>query len=151
MKILIKIPATFLCLLVFGCSTVEQEPQAPAPVAKPAQPPLRSESRRFVSLRQVQIGMNKKEVAAILGTQIVVGYELIESRTGQYKPLTVKNPFKQETISDNSGNYDVLYYVISIQSPDGQPSDEELVPMVFKTDKLIGQGWEFYRQQFKKQ
>jgi len=139
---------TLVCLLVFGCSTVEQEQVPPAPAAKPAPSPLRAASRRFVSLRQVQVGMNKKEVAAILGTQIVVGYELIESRTGQYKPLTVNNPFKQETILDASRSYDILYYVTSVQSPDGQPSDEEFVPLVFQADKLIGQGWEFYRKKF---
>ncbi len=133
-------------LILSGCQTTA--PQRPDMTASPSPPPVKAESRRFVSLRQVKNGMTKKEVAAVLGTQIVVGYELIEARTGQYKPLTVKNPYKEETLSDGSGSCDVLYYVTSVQSPDGKPSEDELVPLVFKNGKLIGQGWEFYKKTF---
>ena len=145
---------TLLILLyifgIYGCQTTVPQKKSVPVIVKPAPPLVRAESRRFVSMRQVQGGMSKKEVAAILGTQIVVGYELIDSRTGQYKPLTVKNPFKEETLADTAGSCDILYYVTSVQSPDGRPSNEELVPLVFKEDKLIGQGWEFYNINFKK-
>jgi hypothetical protein len=108
-------------------------------------------TRRFISIRQVYSGMTRQEAASVLSQQVVIGYELSDERNQQYKPIVLQNPFRSETLTKNGKEFLVDYYVVGIQTPDGQVSDDELVPLVFFKDKLIGTGWLFLNQEIKSQ
>jgi hypothetical protein len=88
--------------------------------------------------KAVQEGMSRDQVHKIMGQELVIGYSLQETN---YKPLTVPNPYKSESI--NGTDYAIEYYIESIRQPDGVVSDNELMPLVFKEDKLVGRGWSF--------
>jgi hypothetical protein len=87
-------------------------------------------------LKAAQDGMPLDEVHKIMGQEIVIGYEF---QSPDYKPLTVPNPYKSETIKGT--DYYIEYYIESIRQPDGIVSDNELMPLVYKNGKLIGRGW----------
>ncbi len=128
-----------LCLLVIGCgmSVAEIGPTAPD------NPDVSEMTRRFVTLRQVLIGMSRTEVRAVLALPVIVGYTLPDRDSQQYKPLTEDNPRRSETLKKGRKTYEVDYYLVGIQKQDGQINDDELVPLVFRNGKLIGMGWEF--------
>jgi len=131
-----------ICLLAVGCglSVAELEPVA---VEKPV---LIKMTRRFVTLRQVQVGMSRTEVRAVLALPIIVGYELYDRAGQQYKPLTEKNPQRSESLNRNSKEYEIDYYLVGIQLQDGQISDDEIAPLIFRGDKLIGIGWDYLKR-----
>jgi len=86
--------------------------------------------------KAIQDGMTTDQVHNIMGTSLVIGYQY---QNPNYKPLTIPNPYKSETIKGT--DYFVEYYVQSIQKPDGNVSDGELMPLIFKDGKLFGRGW----------
>jgi hypothetical protein len=125
---------SFLALV--GCASTATET---APVDLSGMP------RRFISLRQVHPGMTRKEVASVLDTDIIIGYEMTGPDAAQYKPITMKNPYRAEDIEKNSHRYAVAYYLQGIKKADGQATDDELVPLVFENDRLLGMGWDFLK------
>ncbi|MFP4473881.1 MAG: hypothetical protein ACLFPX_08495 [Candidatus Omnitrophota bacterium] len=127
--------------LLSGCMTAEYVYEEPLP-----EPVL---SRRFISLRQVSSGLTRDEVRALLGTEVVVGQELVDPEGERYKPVTVANPFKSETLRRGNDAYTVDYYLVGIYQDDGKVTDEELVPLVFRDGRLIGQGWAFLQRRVK--
>ena len=86
--------------------------------------------------KAAQNGMTRTQVHQIMGDQLVIGYKL---QSPDYKPLTIPNPYKTEGGRD--AGYLIEYYIQAIRQPDGIVSDNELMPLVFKNDKLIGRGW----------
>ena len=86
--------------------------------------------------KAIQDGMTLDEVHKIMGTELVIGYKF---QAPDYKPLTIPNPYKSETIKDKG--YFIKYYIESIRQPDGIIRDNELMPVIFKNGKLIGRGW----------
>lgn len=88
------------------------------------------------SFKSIQDGMTQEQVHAIMGQELVIGYQ---SQTPGYKPLTISNPYKSETLTGKP--YVIEYYIEAIRQPDGVISDNELMPLVFKNGKLIGRGW----------
>ncbi len=124
-----------LSVLMIGCSvTIEQREivEDPSPSV-----------RRFVSLHQVQRGLTSEEVKAVLGEQVIVGYEMPDSRTKQYKPVLVNNPQRVENFVQGSRTFVVEYYLVGINQSDGVTADNELSPLVYEGGKLIGWGWAF--------
>ena len=87
-------------------------------------------------LKAVQEGMSKEQVHKIMGQALAIGYAY---QSPNYKPLTIPNPYKPEEIKGT--NYYIEYYIESIRQPDGVVSDNELLPLVFENNKLIGRGW----------
>jgi hypothetical protein len=106
-------------------------------------------SRRFISLRQVHKGLTRKEVASILGNKVLIGYELADHQGGQYKPVTTNNPYRVENVQKGSVNYHIDYYLKKIKVQDDIVSDDELVPLVFRDDRLVGKGWDFLKKKIK--
>ncbi len=80
--------------------------------------------------------MTLDQVHQIMGQELVIGYK---DQTPGYKPLTIPNPYKSETVKGTG--YFIEYYIEAIRQPDGVVSDNELMPLVFKESKLIGRGW----------
>ena len=89
------------------------------------------------SFKAIQKGMTTQQVHKIMGDALVIGYESRQSP--DYKPLTVANPYKSEAVKGT--DYTIEYYIESIRRPEGVVSDNELMPLIFKNDKLIGRGW----------
>jgi len=135
----------FVCLILAGCMSLLEDPTPE--VESTANIPIMK--RRFVSLWQVHNGMTKSEVTSVVGDRVVVGYELIDPNKEQYKPVTLENPYRSEVMQKSGRRYDIDYYLVGIQDADGKVSDDELVPLVFQKDKLIGQGWEYYNKTIK--
>lgn len=136
-----KIAVLILFLSVFwGCATTEQKPYSQINMA----------SRRFLSLRQIYAGMTRQEVSGVLGSQVIIGYEIHDEETGQYTPLTVKNPYRQEQVADGDKVYEIDYYFVGINEADGQITDDELAPLVFVKDQLMGYGWDYLNKKVKK-
>lgn len=137
-----KILTIAVCVLLAGCAAIEVQEQAPAAVET-------SLSRRFVTLRQIAPGMTRPEINSLLGSEIVIGYELVNPANGQYKPITVKNPYRSETVKKGPKEFVVDYYLVGIKEPDDQVTDDELVPLVFQRDKFMGSGWDYLNQKIK--
>ncbi len=107
----------------------------------PTYDPMKAANRQELllnesSFKAVREGMTIDEVHHIMGTELVIGYKLQDP---DYKPLTIANPYKSETIEQ--GNYLIEYYVQAIRQPEGVVSDNELIPFIFKDGKLTGRGW----------
>ena len=100
-------------------------------------------AKKLTDVRSISRGMSKQEVAAILGTQVIVGYELADAKTGIFKPITLPNPHRIQTITKNNRTYDIAFYLTEVRQADELVSDDELTPFVFEQDKVVGQGWPF--------
>ncbi|HRZ39828.1 MAG TPA: hypothetical protein P5246_02360 [Candidatus Omnitrophota bacterium] len=137
MKIRALIITAFLC---GGCSVNYNAVTVPeaAPMA-----------RRFISLNDVRNGLKRSEVNSLLGRQVVVGYEMADLQAQQYSPITQANPYKTETYRQGEKSYAVDFYLLGIETGDGEVSDNELVPMVFYNDVLIGHGWDYFNRKIK--
>ena len=116
-------------LIVSGCAST------------PAYNPMQMTSQQELLLNEsgfkaLQDGMTMDQVHKIMGQDLVIGYG---EENANYKPLTVANPYKTETIKGT--DYIVEYYIESIRQPDGIVNDNELLPLIFKDGKLSGRGW----------
>jgi hypothetical protein len=87
-------------------------------------------------LKSVQEGMSLDQVHQIMGQELLVGYQY---QSSDYKPLTIANPYKSETIKGT--DYVIEYYLQSVNQPDGIIHENELMPLIFKSGKLVGRGW----------
>jgi hypothetical protein len=131
-----------ICLLGFGgCATLPPEFTNTA---------VEPKTRKFLSFRQVYPGMTREEVEAILGKEVIIGYEARSDELGQYKPITLANPHQQELVTKGSKSYEIDYYFFGINEADDKIAEDELMPLVFLDKKLIGMGWEYVRQEIKK-
>jgi hypothetical protein len=120
-----------LSLSVAGCAST------------PAYNPMKMADQQELLLNEsafkaITEGMTTDQVHKIMGSELAIGYTF---QSPDYKPLTIPNPYRSETLKDNAATYFIEYYIESIRQPDGIVSDNELMPLVFKDGKLIGRGW----------
>lgn len=81
------------------------------------------------NLLRLTAGMNKFEVLQIMGTQTFEN---------------INNPYKVETPRGANGHvYEVLFYHTELRNQDDLIADDELTPIVFLDNQLIGWGWAF--------
>ena len=118
-----------LSLILTGCAT------------SPVYNPMQTASPQEIALNEsgfkaIQDGMTMDQVHKIMGQELVIGYAFQEPG---YKPLTIPNPYKSEAIKGTG--FFLEYYIEAIRQPNGIVSDNELMPLIFKNDKLIGRGW----------
>jgi len=125
-----------LCVVLAGCITVTSEPDIN--VREWTHP-----SKGLTNIRQVQLGMTDREVASLMGDQVVIGYQASDSLSGAYEAIPIKSPYRDEVLSGKYTTYKIIYYYTHVQSPDGIIADDELTPLVFKEGKLIGKGRDF--------
>lgn len=103
----------FLIVQVFACAGSQEQ--------------MRTKNRE--NLLRLSLGMEKFEVLQIMGTQTV-----------DY----TNNPYKVETPLGRDGNlYEVLFYNTEQKNKDHVITDDELVPLVFNNNTLVGWGWAF--------
>ena len=111
-----KISFLLLVSLILGCTSASEQ--------------IRIKNRE--NLLRLSIGMGKFEVLQIMGTQTVE---------------SINNPYKVETPKGKDGAlYEVLFYHTELKNKDGLITDDELIPIVFKNNKLIGWGWAFLNE-----
>lgn len=104
------------------------------------------------SLAQLKTGMTQERVHEIMGDTLVIGYSYEKALTnetdaaksveGDYKPLTIANPYRTESINAAGKDYIIEYYVNAVKHSDGVVSDEELVPLIFQGGILKERGWD---------
>ena len=99
--------------------------------------------REMVDLRSIHEGMSTQEVKTQLGDKVVTGYDLTHPKNGNAISIVLKNPYRKEILKNGEKNYEIAYYFTSIKKQDGMISDDELTPLVFENNRLIGQGWMF--------
>ena len=116
----------FYFMILSGCATM------PSPTI-----------REMVNLHSLHNGMSAQEVNTLLGDKVVTGYDLVNSKKQIFTPITLKNPYREETLKNGDKTYEVAYYFTSIKKQDGMITDDELTPLVFENSRLIGQGWSF--------
>ena len=88
-------------------------------------------------LNELEIGMNENVVLMMM-----------ESKTFKIEsaPFTIENPFKTEIYSNDIDVYKILYFYTDLVKTDGFITDEELTPIIFKNNKLIGWGRDVWKK-----
>ena len=88
-------------------------------------------------LNELEIGMNENVVLMMM-----------ESKTFKIEsaPFTIENPFKTEIYSNDVDVYKILYFYTDLVKMDGFITDEELTPIIFKNNKLIGWGRDVWKK-----
>ena len=101
-------------------------------------------ARAMLNDHAVQVGMSRQEVKNILGGKVTTGYEITGDKPPRLKPIPLKNPFRVELYRRDQKVYEAEFYFTMLKHQDGVITDDELTPLVFEDDRLIGRGWEFY-------
>lgn len=125
-----------ILLLATGCVAVDTSSMRTAtkPQAEPVQP--------LTKMEFVFIGMSMDEVKGILSDQLVIGY--VRNHTDQsLQPITLDSPYKKDSFANVTGQYEVLYYYTHVAKADDVIAEDEMTPLVFEQNKLIGKGWDF--------
>jgi len=97
----------------------------------------------LTDIEKVQLGMTSDEVAGIMGDAIHIGYRTSPALKGAYQEILVENPYYEEILEGGIARYRVVYYFTHIRRADGVITDDELTPLVFEDDRLIGKGRDF--------
>ena len=136
-----------LAFVFSGCAVMTTPPTTSAGPA-----PLKTEEHAFASketIRKLMLGISREEAVALIGRTVTTGYEM-KAFGGGYKPVTTANPYRSQKITKASDVFEVDYYLTEVHKADSIVTDDELTPLVFQADKLIGKGWEFFNTKIKK-
>jgi|CXWL01.1.fsa_nt_gi hypothetical protein len=101
------------------------------------------------AIRKLLLGVSREEALALIGRTATVGYELKEGVADEYQSVTAPNPYRSQQITKGKAVYQVDYYLTRINRADGVVSDDELTPLVFESNELVGKGWEFFKGKIK--
>ena len=142
-----KILIMVLAFLISGCAIVAAPPSQTTAVNTKA---VEHTFPSAEAIRKLMPGVSREEALALIGRTVTTGYELKEGSAGEYQPVTVNNPSRSQKITKGNNTYEVDYYLTYIRKADGVISDDELTPLVFQDNKLIGEGWEFFNTKIKR-
>ena len=92
------------------------------------------------NLNKISLGFTKSEVLNIMGTST------IKTSDG----TIVTSPFRNETMNENGKSYEILFFYTDTKKTDGVITDDELTPIVFNDNKVVGFGWSFMKDNIKK-
>jgi hypothetical protein len=93
---------------------------------------------------QLTLGMTKEQVEAVMGT------ESIKIKCW-LREVEIKNPTKTEVFGGNGKSFEVLYYLTNTEYAGWEIVEyDDLTPLVFLDNKLIGVG-ELFLREVKKQ
>lgn len=116
-------------LFLSGCATLSE---------------LRARNRE--NLTRLSVGMTKDEVLKIMGTKTTKAYQ---GWDGGFVDV-INNPYRSEILQGENKTLEVLYYYTDKKKADGAITDDELTPLVFEDNKLIGWGWGFLEKNIQK-
>ena len=121
-------------LFLTGCFSVMEETKSAGSFPR--------ELKAVSQMRMIAAGMSKKEVRSVLDEPVTIGQE--QGQDGQsYAPVTLNNPYRFETRKKGDRVFEVYYYFTGIKQADGKITNDELLPIIFENDKMIGRGWSF--------
>jgi hypothetical protein len=101
-------------------------------------------------LTHLSVGMTKSEVLQIMGTK-TIELKTFDAVYMRNEVQRINNPYRVEAIQNENGEtYEVLFYYTDRKKADGVVTDDELMPLVIKDDKLIGWGWTFVNDNISK-
>lgn len=145
---MLKVLWLIVCLLFAGCAvtTVSTAPEAVLPESPSVSHVFPSDE----AVRKLLLGVSREEALALIGRTLTIGYERKENAPDQYLPVTSPNPYRSQQITKGKNVYQVDYYLTKINKADGVVADDELTPLIFEGNKLIGKGWEFFNNKIKK-
>ena len=103
--------------------------------------PIEIAQMNRTSLMKIQIGMNKEQVLEIMGTKTYNENSIAS---------TVTNPHKIEAMTIPDGIIEAVFYYTETKLSDNVTRDNELTPLIFINNKLVGWGWSFYQDTTKK-
>ena len=125
--------------LLAGCVSLSQET---GPTAATGAGSFPQSVKAISQMHLVKIGMLKPEVKSLLDEKLTIGYQ--EATPGAYTAVTLNNPYRFETLKKEHKVFDVYYYFTGIKQTDGKITDDELMPVVFENEQLVGKGWSFF-------
>lgn len=140
-----------ICGFLAGCAVTT----VTSPVAEqPVQPVISASVHHIFPsdevIKKLLLGISREEALALIGRSTTIGYELRQGSTDEYQAVTVANPHKSQQFTKGSNVYQVDYYLVQINKADDSVTDDELTPLVFESNRLIGKGWEFFNSKIKK-
>lgn len=132
-----------LCLFISGCTTIESDEYlfTPEPMKKVDAP-----QKPLTKIDQVAEGMTYEEVMALMGDQVKIGFQEGSESVDSYGTVALRNPFRIEMLTAEGVPQLVVYFVTTINASDGQVTDDELTPVIFKDNLMSGKGWEFLEE-----
>ena len=131
-----RIVLWFLCLFLAGCITMISGPEFSS--QKWTRPAI-----ALTNIEKVKPGMTYGEVAGIMGDAVNIGYKTSAVLEGAYEEVLVKNPYYEEVLKGGETHYRIVCYFTHIRKADGVVTDDELTPLVFEENRLIGKGVSF--------
>jgi hypothetical protein len=127
-----------LCLFFAGCVAATSRPDLSF---KKGEGP--SIAIALTNIEKVKLGMTYSEVTGIMGDIVNIGYKKSDALEGAYEEVLVKSPYYEEIIEGSDARYRIVCYFTHIRKADGIITDDELTPLVFEEDLLIGKGRSF--------
>ena len=124
-------------LLLSGCVAVEQTTTSATPQPKTVK------SHAVTKIDYVYTGMTRDEVKGVLGDELTIGYIRSQQNDGSLKEITLDSPYKKDSFEGKTGTYDVFYYYTHVKNADSIIAEDEMTPLVFEGNQLIGKGWDF--------
>lgn len=126
-------------VLLAGCTTMEPDQiSLDQPIATP---PDRPRQEPLTPIGQIRNGMTYEEVMALMGHEVKIGFSESETSAESYGAVAMRNPYRIEMLNADDTPHLVVYFLTQINNSDGQVTDDELTPVVFKDNLMIGQGW----------
>jgi hypothetical protein len=93
---------------------------------------------------QVQPGMSRTEVGALMGNETLLGYRQDDASGPTAQAIKMANPYRAESVNADGKDYFVEFYLTQVKNADHIIAEDELTPFVFAGDVLAGKGWDFY-------
>ena len=120
-----------ICVFIAGCVEIDIKDSQPKGIGTGA---------------EIEKGMSRRDVIAVMGDSVIIGYEQKDNAEGTFIPIVVDNPYRRQTLRSEKKIFYVLYFFTEIKNADNQITDEELTPYVFEYDNYIGKGWDFLKE-----
>lgn len=110
-----------LALLLLACTTLSE---------------FRADNRRRMT--RLKIGMDRSDVNQVMGA--------FKKRTQNGGVVT--NPHRTETARlEAGGTATMMFYYTDVKNQDGAITDDELTPVVLRSDTVVGWGWSMIKKQ----
>lgn len=118
-----KIFILFSLIFIFGCATKDR---------------IVMDNRYAIA--SLDTGMTKQQVLRVMGNKTL-------RFCASGKNITINNPYKSTIMHRGGREIEVLYYFIETgqkkECRSHNLSDDELFPLIFENNRIIGAGWDF--------
>lgn len=128
-------------VLLTGCATME--PDQISLDRPPSAVPARPKQKPLTPIDQLRNGMTYDEVMALMGQEVKIGFSESGTSAESYGSVAMRNPYRIEMLNANDTPHLVVYFLTRINNSDGEVTDDELTPVVFKDNVMIGRGWNY--------